>query len=143
MFKHAHVRSTGMTLALTLVALSTGIILNGCQGRQAYQGSGETIATYKGSTLSAVIGAEHRVPTVLAAAEQAMRDRGYTIVSNASTDDAGTLIARPPRYNTFPRLMIFASVVSGGTKIELSYQPIGNEEVCRAALDATLKRLGL
>lgn len=125
------------------VAAASAVVVGGCAPRQAYQGDANTVASYRGSTLTAVIGAEHRVPTVLAAAEQAMRDRGYTIVSNASTEDAGTLIARPPRYNTYPRLMISSSTVAGGTKIELSYQPMGNEEVCRAALDATLKRLGL
>mgnify|MGYP000154714598 CR=1 FL=1 len=115
----------------------------GCAPNEAYQGDSSVLASYKGGNLSAVIGAEHRVPAVLAAAEQALRDRGYTIVSNLSTEDAGTLIARPPRYNTFPRLMVRAGVVPGGTRIELEYQPLGNEEVCRATLDATLKRLGL
>ena len=136
-------------LGLSKVVLGLGLVLGGsaamvgCAGKQAYQGSGSTVATYQGSTLSAILPAEHRVPTVLAAAEQALRDRGYTIVSNASTEDAGTLIARPPRYNTYPRMQIQAMVVGAGTRIELGYQPFGNEEVCRATLDAILARLGL
>jgi len=129
--------SAGVVFAVVLVAGA------GCAARQAYQGESGVVASYRAGTLSAVIGSEHRVPTVLAAAEQALRDRGYTIVSNASTEDAGVLIARPPRYNTYPRLEVAANVVPGGTRILLSYKPIGNEEVCRATLDATLTRLGL
>lgn len=132
------------TLALAAAApILIGSWLGGCQARTQYQGERGLVGSYRGGTLSSVLPADVRVPAVMAAAEAMFRDRGYTIVESNSTEDAGRLIARPPRYSSYPRMFMSVDVVPGGTRVQFTYEPISNEEVCRASLDALLRRLGM
>jgi hypothetical protein len=114
-----------------------------CRPKYQYQGERGIVGTYSGGTLSANLPEGIRVPTIVAAAESMFRDRGYTIVESSSTEDAGQVIARPPRFSTFPRMEMTVQVASVGTTVLFSYRPVGNQELSRASLDALLRRLGL
>jgi hypothetical protein len=130
-------------LSLLLAACLVGIWQGGCAHKPQYHGQRGLIGTYRAGTLSAILPAEARVPTVVAAGEQMFRDRGYTIVESNATEDAGRIIARPPRYSSYPRMFMSVDLVESGTEVRFTYEPLGNEEVCRASLDALLRRLGM
>ncbi|CAG0998221.1 hypothetical protein PHYC_02700 [Phycisphaerales bacterium] len=121
-----------------------GIALTGaCSSVQKSQGSSGITASYKFRTLSVILPESARVPAVLAAAEQTVRARGYSVHKSASTEESGILIARPPRTGDYPSLTIEAAAVAHGTRVELTVAPFGDQEMSRSVLDGTLQRLGL
>ncbi|MFZ4574710.1 MAG: hypothetical protein ACOYN0_09955 [Phycisphaerales bacterium] len=130
-------------LSLVLVGCLVGLWQGGCAAREQYQGQRGLVGTYRGGTLTAVLPPETRVPAVVAAAEAMFKDRGYAVAQSSSTEDAGRVIARPPRYSSYPRMFMAVDLVENGTRVQFTYEPLGNEEVCRASLDALLKRLGM
>lgn len=133
---------TRIVTLVTLVAPLALIALAGCEATPKQQGSqSQLTATYKMGALSAVIPA--KVPAVMAAAEQTLRDRGYAIVSSASTTEQGGIVARPPSYNLGKTLKIdVASTATDETSITLSAQP-WDETLLRITLDRILVRLGM
>ncbi len=114
----------------------------GCHSTQAVHGERGVVATYAPPTLWADLGGL-RVPAVVAASEMALRGQGYSVLKAECTEDAGRVVARSPRYDTYPTLVIAARVSSAGTRIEIREQPFGDEGVSRAVLDRVLQRLGL
>lgn len=118
------------------------VALAGCESTPKQQGSqSQLTATYKMGALSAVVPA--KVPAVIAAAEQTLRDRGYAIESSASTTEQGGIIARPPAYNLGKTMKIdVASTATDETTITLSTNP-WDETLLRITLDRILARLGM
>ena len=118
------------------------VALAGCESTPKQQGSqSQLTATYKMGALSAVVPA--KVPAVMAAAEQTLRDRGYAIESSASTTEQGGIIARPPAYNLGKTMKIdVASTATDETTITLSPNP-WDETLLRITLDRILARLGM
>ncbi len=118
------------------------VALSGCEATPKQQGSqSQLTATYKMGALSAVVPA--KVPAVMAAAEQTLRDRGYAIESSASTTEQGGIIARPPAYNLGKIMKIdVASTATDETTITLSTNP-WDETLLRITLDRILARLGM
>lgn len=108
------------------------------QGRQ-----GVVEATYARRTLSATLPASARVPAVIAAAEETVRARGYSVERSTSTEEVGVLVARPPRTTDFPVITIDADVVPNATRVRMTVSPFGDQEMSRSILDGTLQRLGL
>jgi hypothetical protein len=94
-------------------------------------------------TLRANLPTESRVPAVVAAAEQTLRNRGYTIVTSTATEEKGEIIAHPPNSDHFPRLVIEASRGVSSTIVDVSAEPFGDQDLCRSVLDGMLQRLGL
>lgn len=127
-----------VVLAVPLALLA----LAGCEATPKQQGSqSQLTATYKMGTLSAVIPA--KVPAVMAAAEQTLRDRGYAIESSGSTTEQGGIVARPPAYNLGKTLKIdLASTSTDETTITLSTNP-WDETLLRITMDRILARLGM
>lgn len=127
---------------LGLIAPLALIALAGCEATPKQQGSqSQLTATYKMGALSAVVPA--KVPAVMAAAEQTLRDRGYAIESSASTTEQGGIIARPPAYNLGKTMKIdVASTAADETTITLSTNP-WDETLLRITLDRILARLGM
>jgi hypothetical protein len=125
-----------LSVPLALLALS------GCEATPKQQGSqSQLTATYKMGALSAVVPA--KVPAVMAAAEQTLRDRGYAIESSASTTEQGGIIARPPAYNLGKTMKIdVASTATDETTITLSTNP-WDETLLRITLYRILARLGM
>lgn len=133
----AEVRASRV-LSVCCVALLC--VLGACNSPTPIRG-GEYTANYSGATLSGTIQGA-RVPSVIAATEQAMLARGYSIVETASTEESGQIIGRPPRYNNYPRMKVGAAQVGDGVRVNLTYEPFGDREVCAAMYDAILRRLG-
>lgn len=136
-------RDVRRVLGVSAMALMCGMIggmAGGCSTPTSIRG-GEHTATYTGTTLSGTIDGA-RVPSVIAATEQAMLARGYSIVESASTEESGQIIGRPPRYNNYPRMKVGAMRVGEGVRVSLTYEPFGDREVSVAMYDAILRRLG-
>lgn len=133
-------RGVRMGVAACVAAL-TGALGSGLGGCSTPVTVGDQVATYTGTTLMGTIEGV-RVPSVIAATEQAMLARGYSIVESASTEESGQIIGRPPRYNTYPRMRVGAAQVGDGVRVSLTYEPFGDREVCAAMYDAILRRLG-
>lgn len=127
-------------LVATMAALCAGVLV-GCHTQTIQQGS--VMASYSGITLTADLPDPSRVPMVMAAAEETLRGRGYAIKRSDTTEEAGSLVAVPPRANDFPRMLVEVKRKATGTRITMSYRPLGDEEVCRSALDGILVKLGL
>ena len=124
-------------LAIGAAALSTG-----CETASKVQGkAGEIIANYKAGTLNATLNATPA--SVLAAAEQTLRDRGYSIEQNATTEHQGGLYARPPSYNLGRTIRIDVSpTASDGSNIAITTNP-WDESLARITLDGILERIGM
>jgi hypothetical protein len=124
-------------LAIGAAALSTG-----CETASKVQGkAGEIIANYKAGTLNASLNANPA--SVLAAAEQTLRDRGYSIEQNATTEHQGGLYARPPSYNLGRTIRIDVSpTASDGSNIAITTNP-WDESLARITLDGILERMGM
>lgn len=122
---------------------AAGLLLPGCSAVEKPQGSSSLTASYKLRTLSVTLPESARVPAVVAAAEQTVRARGYSVSKSTWTEETGVLVARPPRTGDYPTITIQASAVTHGTHVELTVAPFGDQEMSRSVLDGTLQRLGL
>lgn len=130
------------TTAVLLAALST-FLLPGCKATPAYQGGTHPVlATYRFRTLTAQLPATMRVPAVMAAARQALADRGYAVQFNRTEDD-GKLIALPPGGGDFDRTVVRADEAPDGTWVQITIEPGGGQPRARAILDGILTRLGM
>lgn len=128
-------------LALPLLA---ALFLSACNATQQRQGTSGVTATYKLRTLTAQVPTEKaRVGAVMAAAEDTFTRRGYAIKSNEVSDYKGLLVGVPPRHTDFPKVKFQASDFGDHTLIEVTCDPLGNEELSRSMLESVLARLGL
>jgi hypothetical protein len=128
--------------ALVLGALVAG--LSGCRSYPAAHGRDRNIvATFKGFTLSADLPAPASVSSANAAAMEVFKARGYAIRESKVTADVGTIMAIPPRARDYPRVLCSITRAGESTRIELTNQPLADEEICRSVLDGILKRLGM
>ncbi|MBN8598287.1 MAG: hypothetical protein J0L78_11500 [Planctomycetes bacterium] len=114
----------------------------GCETYSKVQGkAGEIIANYKAGTLHATLNATPGA--VLAASEQTLRDRGYSIEQNATTEEQGGLFARPPAYNLGRTIRIVVSpTTSDGSNLAITTNP-WDESLARITLDGILERMGM
>jgi hypothetical protein len=144
---HANVpaRRPGLTAAvvpkaLLLIAL---LAMSGCRAPSLDQhGSSRVTAAYQGRTLSAELPDRIRPPAVIAAAEQSLTARGYTIVDREATADAARVLARPPAGHDLKNVVIRSELSRSGTMVWVRQQPFGDEAISRAILDSVLRRLG-
>ena len=140
-------RSLGVLAAMG--GVGGGAMLVGCQSEPNRQRHGPVWATYSGPTLSAELGVDVRVPAVLAAAEAALVQRGYSVVSRRGTEDSGRIEALPPgagrsgRPGVWEKVWVSARVTSRGTQVKVKFEPWGDEAISRAILDDLLYRLGI
>lgn len=118
--------------------------LAGCKTTVQQQGNRGVNASYSLMTLSSDLPGPTRVPAVIAAAEQVVRARGYTVDTSEATDESGRLVARPPRTtDAYPRLVVSAHSLAQGAHVEINYQPMGDQELSRSVLDGILQKLGM
>lgn len=125
--------------AMALCALAA--TLGACVARVDRAGHGD--ATYAMRTLSTTLPDDVRVPAALAAAEAALRARGYTVTARRTNVDAGFVVARPSSPGPVEHVQWHARVASEGTFVSITCEPLGSEPIARALLDAMLQRLGL
>lgn len=131
-------------LGLLAVVGATGLALlsQGCETTTKVQGDvTQAIANYESGTLKATLNAPPSA--VLAAAEQTLRDRGYSIDNNDSTKEQGAVVARPPNYNLLKTLRVFvAPTGDNASSISITTNP-WDEGLARITLNGIMKRLGM
>lgn len=133
-----------MRSRLLILSVIGCLALFGCNATQQRQGASGVVATYKLRTLTAQVPSEKaRVGAVMAAAEDTYTRRGYAIKSNEVTDYKGVIVGVPPRHTDFPKVKFQASDFGDHTLIEVTCDPLGNEELSRSILESVLARLGL
>ena len=123
----------------------------GCATKPRVQRVGPVLASYSFRTLTADLGADLRVPTVVTAAEFALAGRGYTVSTRRMTEDAGRVVAHAqgatigfgPRDAVSEKVVVSATLTASGTRVKVTAEPMGNEAFSRAILDDMLRRLGL
>jgi len=102
-----------------------------------------TESRYKGRTLITRYPETVRVPTVFAALDELLRDRGYTIIETSMTEDQGKLIVRAPRYNTYPRVVIEVKQTATACVVNMRNEPFGDQEQVEQLMAALTTRLGV
>jgi len=132
----------GVGFAALGLAIGTATFSTGCETYSKVQGkAGEIIANYKAGTLHATLNATPAA--VLAASEQTLRDRGYSIEQNATTEEQGGIFARPPAYNLGRTIRIDVSpTTSDGSNLAITTNP-WDESLARITLDGILQRMGM
>jgi hypothetical protein len=129
-------RNACAALAPIVVALAA------CSPQVSSHGRDHMTAAYSLGTLTCNLGDDVRVPAIMAAAEGALRGRGYSISSKASTDDRGRIYARAPRESQIEGVSIEARVTSAGHEVVIHVDPLGDDARSRVLLDDVLARLG-
>lgn len=126
------------SLTLALFALPA------CTGPEVQsQGVSRTDASYSITTLTATLPEWVTPQAVAAAAEQTMRDRGYAVTSSVATTDSARVVGREPNAGAFKKFVVKGTWTRTGSKVTVSYEPIGDQVRSRALLDGVLARLGL
>ena len=135
----------GWKVAVAVVGLGAGLLAGGCSTSETQsQGPNKDVtATYSWRTLKADLPEQTRVPAVIAAADETLRARGYTVEKSSATEEMGEIIAHAPRYNDYPRLVLTSKRGASGTSVALVVEPFGDQELCRSVLDGVLQRMGL
>jgi hypothetical protein len=136
-------RGRGRAGVVVVAAAMLGA-LAGCKARHGYQGSdGEVLAGYGVRKLRTELPARVRVQAVVAAADAALRDRGYAVKTAHATEDLGRVVAEPPGAGPLQSVVVTAEVVPDATRVEVLLKPWGDEARSRAILDGILVRLGM
>lgn len=133
------------TRAARLACLACAVLAAGpgaCSPQLSSHGREHITAAYSLGTLTCDLPDDVRVPAIMAAAEGALRGRGYSISSKASTDDRGRLYARAPRDSQIEGVSIEARVTSTGHQVSIHVDPLGDDSRSRVLLDDVLTRLG-
>lgn len=128
------------------VAAGIGFVVvgGGCEATTARQGSSRVLAGYNFATLETDLPDHARPQAVVAAGEAALRHRGYSVTSNTSTADRGSVEARPPHGGFFDGTTeVWAKLGAYGTRVGVKVGLLGDESESRAILDDVLTRLGL
>lgn len=133
-------RGVVVRLAVCMVA---ALVAAGCKSTVESQGRSRTSAAYSAGTLSADLPSTVRVQAAIAAAESALRDRGYTIGTRRATEDTGFVEAKAPRAGWLEKTTVAAKISGGGTRVTVNVEPWGDQSLSRAILDDVLKRLGM
>jgi hypothetical protein len=130
--------------AAIVVAIGLPLALIGCKAKPGAQGTDRTIlAAYGVRKLRTELPSSVRVPAVVAAADGALRDRGYGVMSSHATEDSGRVVGEARGGGPLQSVVVLSRVVPDGTRVEVLLKPWGDEERSRAILDDILVRLGL
>lgn len=130
-------------LTAACAALAAGVLLApGCTPKPVPAGRGDIMTTYSFGTLSAGLPPDLPVLTAAAAAESALRARGYVVVRRTSTADLARLEGRRSGENSWDKAVITVRRSADGIAMDVKSEPWGNEPESRALLDAALARIG-
>jgi hypothetical protein len=126
-----------------MVLVAVGAMLPACQPSVASQGQKrDVLAAYQFRTLEAKLGPEVQVLTVRAAAEQALRSRGYVVSAVSGAADRSRIEAKAAGKGELDKVVIESWVGNRFTGVSVTCEPWGDEAESRAVLDAVLNRLG-
>lgn len=130
-----------------IVALGGGClapVLAGCSSQQAYpQSDRKLVATFRGRSLTADLPGEIRVPSVAAAAELALRHRGYGVTRSQTTEDFVKIEGEGPQSGFCEKVVIRARQIPSKTRVEIVAEPLGDQTLSRSILDEMLAGLGM
>lgn len=100
-----------------------------------------TQAVYSVRTLEATLDSVP-VEAAAAAAQAALRDRGYTIRSSSATPDRARIVAVPFDASLLEQVVVSASGAGGSSRLRIRVDPLGDQALSHAIMDAILARLG-
>jgi hypothetical protein len=124
-------------------SLAAATVLAGCRGTSEPAGSSrDQEATYRRRTLSTDLPPQVRVPSVAAAAEMALRHRGYAVTRSPTTEDYARIEGEAPNPGWCEKVVIRARQTPSRTRIEIIAEPLGDQTLSRAVLDEMLVALG-
>ncbi|MDX2117249.1 MAG: hypothetical protein SFY96_03595 [Planctomycetota bacterium] len=136
-------------LVLTIGCVLAGVgVLSGCQTTTQTQGSTGIVTRFNGTTLKADLPLSVSVAKAVEASRKVLEARYFVIVDSRVGADSGFVTARPPRTTDFPRVRIVAenAVTAEGspvTRLNITYQPVGDEFSSRDVMGRILTELGL
>lgn len=137
--------------ALTAVAFlaAAAMVTGGCKTTTGSQGSTGVVGTHSFGTVTCTLPEEVKPAAINAAAVQALRARGYTVLSSHTTMDKCRIEAVPAGVDPFEQITVEARVTGGGsnraapaTELSVKRDPWADEALVRTILDAILQRLG-
>lgn len=141
--------SAARHLGLGLAAVCSVLILAGCKTTTGAQGQSGVIGTHSFGTVRCTLPEEVKPAAINAAAVQALRSRGYTVMSSSMTTDKCRIEAVPAGIDPFEQITVEARVVGGGaaggapaTELSVKRDPWSDEALVRTIMDAILQRLG-
>jgi len=117
-------------------------LLSGCK-TPVYRYGNDIEARYAHRTLTARLPDTVRVPAAMAAMDEVLRDRGYTVLETSVTEDAGRVVARAPRFNNYPRLVIDIRQTASACVVGMRNDPFGDKDQAEQMMRALIARLGL
>lgn len=136
------IRARSIAVALGASALMGA--LGACATTEVQtQGDSRTQASYTLPKLTASLPEWVTPRAVAAAAEQTLRDRGYSVLSSAATTDSVKVVAKAPGTGPLKKHVVRASWNRSGSTVTVKSEPFGDETRSRAILDGILARLGL
>lgn len=115
---------------------------SGCKA-PVYRYGDSIEARYASRTLTARLPDSVRVPQTMAALDEVLRDRGYTVLETRTTEDQGRVVARAPRTNTIPRLVIEVRQTASACVVSMRNDPFGDQNQVEQMMRALVERLGL
>jgi len=119
------------------------ILLTGCKAR--IEGAGaerEVQASYQFRSLSADLPEGVSIRAAAAAAQSALRSRGYVITRSDTTSDRARIEAKSHGDGWLDKVVFEASLAGAGPRASFTSEPFGDEAASRALMDAMLARLG-
>jgi hypothetical protein len=128
---------TASIAAAALLALHTA-----CSPRLGQAGRSDVAAAYSMGTLTTELGPEVSILAVSAAAERALRARGYAVEESRATEDRARLIAARAGHGPFEKAIVESWVTHRGTAVAVRIDPFGDEPASYAIMDDLLSRLG-
>lgn len=130
-------------IAIFIIAAATTAPV-GCTARARVESRPGITATYAFRTLHTELEPTVSVLTAIAAAEQALRARGYSITKSVSCEDKGLVVAKPPGASSrdLNKAVVESRVTKTGTSIQVRVEPFGDEAASYAIMDALLARIG-
>lgn len=127
-----------------IAVIASAVSLASCASQEVEsQGASRTSASYTIPSLTTSLPEWVTPQAVAAAAEQTLRDRGYTITSSSATTDRVKVVAREPNTGPLKRYVVKAEWTRSGSAVSVKCDPLGDQVRSRAILDGILSRLGL
>lgn len=141
-FYPASFRTAAAVMVLAIAAVG------GCQTTTQTQGATGITTRFNGNSLRADLPLNVGVAKAIAASKKVLEDRYFVIVDTQVNAESGFVTGRPPRTTDFPRVKITAenAVTQDGqpvTRLNIGFQPMGDEFSSRDIMGKVLVELGL
>lgn len=99
-------------------------------------------AGYAFGSLTCDLGVEVTTDQVAAAAEEALRVRGYTVTSRRVSSDRARVVGKAAGEWSARQTVVESSLTAQGNRVRVKAEPFGDESASRAILDEMLAMMG-